>query len=90
MGTGAKVAHIPKSHPDSSQVSRIGAGREGLSSEEGTEMKGMVASSLCKHSGPGLALCRRAALLKHISCRAAKAFINVLPAKAASAREVWL
>lgn len=89
MGPGAKVAHILSPIPDSSQVSRIGAGREDLSSEEETEMKKMGAYSLCKHSGPGLALCRRAALLKHISCRAAKTFTNVSPAKASS-RGVWL
>lgn len=89
MGMGATLAHILSSIPDSSQVSRIGAGREDFSSEEGTEMKRMGAYSLCKHSGPGLALCRRAALLKHISCRAAKTFMNVSPAKA-STRGVWL
>lgn len=52
-------------------------------------MKGTGAYSLRKHSGPGLALCERAALLEHISSKAAETFINVLPAKASTVG-VWL
>lgn len=88
VGTGTKVAHIPNPIPDSSHVSRIGGQKGGLSSEGRTEMKGMGACCVCKHSGPGLTPCQQAALLERISCRAAEAFISVLPAEASSVG-VW-
>lgn len=67
----------------------LGARRKGSSSEARAGMKGTGAYSLRKHSGPSLALCERAALLEHISSKAAETFINVLPAKASTVG-VWL
>lgn len=63
-GHGSQGCPYPNSHPRCPRSAEQWPRKEGVSFEEGTEMKGPGA--LCKHSGPGFAL------LTHISCRAAE------------------